>query len=123
MVVAIAAITMGCSGIEPVSDPAGGATYIELNVEPANTRIYIDDEYMGTVDGWHHQMVPIEPGHRRLKLDADGYIPQRLDVDIDEGRTVTVHARLEPDIATPDGEHLDDRDSGGDEVDPTRRQP
>lgn len=102
-------VVAGCSGFSTVSDRAGGGdTFIELDVEPSDATIFIDDEYMGTVDGWHHRMVPVEPGVRRLKIDADGHIAQRLDVDIDRGRTVTVRARLQPAITTPDGEQIDD---------------
>lgn len=99
----------GCSGFDTVSDTDGGGdTFIELDVEPETADIFIDGDYRGTVDGWHHRMVPVEPGHRRLKLDADGHVPQRLDVDIDEGRSVTVRVRLESSISTPDDAELDD---------------
>lgn len=101
----------GCSGIETAADrDRAGEAFIELDVEPETADIYIDDEYRGTVDGWHHQMVPVQPGHRRLKLRADGYVPQRFDVEVDQDRTVTVRVRLEPSISAPDGTDLDEED-------------
>ena len=111
MVVAFIGVAMGCSGFDTTRSAEEAAdSYIELDVEPETARVFVDDEYMGRADGWSHQMIPVDPGHRRLKIDAEGYLAQRLDVEVDRGRTVTVRARLEQDIQTPDGEQLDTED-------------
>lgn len=114
MVGAIIVVVTGCTGFQQAQSPTGD-TFVELDVEPSDAALFVDDDYMGTADGWQHGMVPVEPGLRRLKIDAEGYIPQRLDIDVDQGRTITVTARLEPEITTPDGEQLDEapqRDDG-----------
>ena len=91
-----------CSGIQPIDDPADSdESYLELEVEPETAEIYVDDDYQGTVDGWRDQVVPVEPGERRIELRAEGYITQRFDVEANEGRWVTLRARLEPDIDAP----------------------
>lgn len=122
MVWALAMLTAGCSGIEPIPDTNnGGQTFVELDVEPDDAEVFIDGEYTGRVNRWAHQMVPVEPGVRQLEIRADGYISQRFDVDIDEGRTVTLRTRLEPDIATPDGERLQPGDDDFDAVEDDER--
>lgn len=104
MVVAVTIVTVGCSGVDSVPDDGEtDEAYLELDVEPSSADIYLDGEYHGTVDGWHRQTVPVEPGDHRLELRADGYITQRLDVEVQQGRWVTVRTRLEPEIGTPDG--------------------
>lgn len=110
MVVAFVILIGGCSGFDTVPDDRADEAFVELDVEPEHADVYIDGDYRGTADGWHHGMIPVEPGHRRLKLEADGHVAQRFDVDVDEGRTVTVRVRLESEIAPPDQEEPEDGD-------------
>ena len=98
---------MGCTSVQTVSDEE--ESYLELDVEPANAQIYLDGDYHGTVDGWHHQVVPVEPGARRVELRAHGYITQRFDIDVPPGRWLTLRVRMERSI-----ESLDDGANDGD---------
>lgn len=116
MVGAVAMIVAGCSGVETVPDSGEeDESYLELEVEPTSAEIFIDGEYYGSVDGWRHQTIPVEPGHRRLELRADGHRSQRLDVEVEEGRWVTIRTRLEPEIETPDGGQRDADDKPDDD--------
>ncbi len=99
----IVTLVMGCSAVQPISEP-GDASYLEFDIQPETAEIYIDGDYSGTVDGWREQVVPIEPGHRRVELHAEGYISQRFDVEVDHGRWMTLRVRMEPVIEGPQPE-------------------
>ncbi len=103
-----------CSGVQTASDDEIEESYLEFDVEPADAEIYLDDDYQGSVDGWHEQVMPIEAGSRRLELSADGYISQRFDIDVNPGRWFTLRVRLEPAVEAPDPDEPLDED-GDDE--------
>ena len=103
----------GCSGIQTANEEGAPESYLEFDVEPKTAEIYLDDDFQGTVEGWHRQIMPIEPGQRRLELRAQGYISQRFDVDVDPDRWLTLRVRLEPTIDAPETDEAppsDERD-------------
>ncbi len=111
MVVLLVTFLTGCTTTATLShyDEEHGA-YLELDVEPKSAKIYIDGDYEGVVEGWHQQVVPVEPGERRLELRADGYIAQRFDLDVEEGHWLTLRARLEQAIEFPDEDQAPDEE-------------
>lgn len=112
MVWVIIALFAGCSAVQPMAEP-DDQSYLELDVEPPTAEIYIDDDYSGTVAGWREQVVPIAPGQRRVELRAEGYIAQRFDVDVGDGRWLTLRVRMEPVIDGPGAGDNDDDDDDG----------
>ncbi len=105
-------------------DDAVEQSYLELKVDPATAEIYIDDEYHGVVEGWREQVVPIAPGYRRLELRAQGYLPQRFDLDVNEDTWLTLRVKLEPAIDAPGGtQPSTPPDDGGDGYLPTPPHP
>jgi hypothetical protein len=102
--------------------------YLELRVQPSTARLYVDDEYRGVIERWRHQIVPLEPGLRRVEIRADGYITRRFDVPIEAGESWTLTLEM-----TRPLEDDPPRDSsrrarpiprpGHDEKEPWRRNP
>ena len=97
-----------CSGTQTRSQQE--QSYLEFDVVPQHATIYVDDQYQGEIHGWHQQVMPVEPGHRRIELRADGYLTQRFDLEVSTGRWLTLRARLQPTIDTPRPADADDDD-------------
>jgi hypothetical protein len=72
--------------------------YLRFDVEPHDAEIEIDEQYSGVVNGWAQNIVPVEPGHRRVTLRADGYITQRFDIEVAAGEEVTLQLEMEPSL-------------------------
>lgn len=119
MVWAFAPLWTGCSAVEPVADPhTGGESYLRLDVEPSTAEIYLDGDYHGTVDRWRGGVVPLQPGDRRLELRADGYVTQRFDLEVGEGRELTLRVQMERDIGAPVDLQQRDEDHPGPSEEP-----
>jgi hypothetical protein len=89
-------ILTGCTAVQRIPDrQASSKAYLRLDVEPPSTKIFIDAEYQGVVEGWVHQTVPVEAGQRRLELRADGFITRRFDVEFAPGEEVTMSVDME----------------------------
>jgi hypothetical protein len=98
------AIGPGCTAVQRISDPHDrGRGYLRLDVEPGNTRIYIDSEYQGVVNGWVAQTVLLEPGARRVELRAEGFITRRFDIEIGAGEQIVLTVDMERTIEHTDG--------------------
>ncbi len=107
------AALLGCTAIQPIDDRQ--EAFLELLVVPDTAEIFIDDEYVGVVNRWARQTVPVEAGYRRLELRADGYLTQRFDLDVTPGNMHTLRVRMEPDSHL--GPDLDAEDRASDEED------
>jgi hypothetical protein len=122
---ALVTVLTGCYSVQTMADDdAVEQSYLELKVEPATAEIFIDDEYQGIVERWREQVVPIEPGYRRLELRAQGYISQRFDLDVKEDTWLTLRVKLEPTIDVPGGESPSmERDNDSDDYLPAPPHP
>jgi hypothetical protein len=89
-------VVTGCTAVQRIPDrQESSRAYLRLDVEPSTTKIFIDSEYRGVVEGWVHQTVPVESGHRRLELRADGFITRRFDVELAPGEEATLSVEME----------------------------
>lgn len=88
----------GCTAVQRVSDTPSDRAFLRLDVQPTSTRIFIDTEYQGVVDGWAQQTVPVTPGDRMVELRADGFITRRFDVRVEAGQQVTLQVRMEREL-------------------------
>lgn len=88
---------LGCTGarLVPTRDgkPVG---FLRFEVQPTTAEVKIDEQYSGAIEKWTGGAIPVEPGLRRVTLMADGYISQRLDVEVAVGEEVTIVLSLEP---------------------------
>jgi hypothetical protein len=85
----------GYGGGREVSEPAGTGS-VRIRVKPASAKVYLDGTLMGTVDQFDglttHLAAPA--GSHRIKIEADGYAPLELPVDVEADRTVTARGSL-----------------------------
>lgn len=95
---------MGCSAGYVIQQDDGPRGYLQLDVEPADVQVEIDEKYSGVANGWVESTIPIAPGVRRVSLSADGYITQRFDLEIAPYEHVTLQLRLEPMLELPEPE-------------------
>lgn len=95
----IFAFVAGCTAVQRVSDaPSARVGYLRLNVEPVATRIYVDSEYRGLVQGWAAQTLVLQPGTRRVELRADGFMTRRFDIEVEADEQLMLDLRMEPDL-------------------------
>lgn len=103
---ALCMMVSSCTAVQRIEEPRRGAeSYLELQVEPSNGEIYVDDQFMGVINGWREQTIPIQPGVRRLEIRASGYLPQRFDLEVEPGSHLVLRARLEREIGAFDEQH------------------
>ncbi len=90
-------LACACASSPSTSSP-DAPSVLQVDVQPPDASIYIDDQYQGQIDGWRDGRIPIEPGARRVELRADDYLPQRFDIDVEPDAWLTLRVRLEPTI-------------------------
>lgn len=88
----LALLASGC--IDPGAGTADTAT-LRVRVEPDSARVSIDDRYVARARSLDTTPRAIEAGEHFLTIEADGYFPHDLAVDLPPGET-TVEVRLRP---------------------------
>ena len=77
--------------------PEVGSGGVRLEVQPAFAQIFVDGEYMGTVEDFHSATgLLIAAGGHRVEFRAPGYEPLVVDVRIAAGRWITYRGTLKP---------------------------
>jgi len=70
---------------------------MRLEVQPAFAQIFVDGEYVGTVEDLHSATgLLIAAGVHRVEFRAPGYEPLVVDVRIAAGRWITYRGALKP---------------------------
>ncbi len=70
---------------------------LRMHTEPPDARVRIDDRYSVSARTLAVQPRPLGVGHHQITVEAPGYFPHDLDVDLPEGETtVEVHLRPVP---------------------------
>ncbi|WP_133621699.1 hypothetical protein [Bradymonas sediminis] len=99
----------GCTAVQRISEPRRASSgYLRLEVEPADTLIYIDADYQGRVDGWAANTVLVKPGLRQVELRADGYITRRFDIEVAAGEQSFLKVSMEAELERLDGDLPDE---------------
>lgn len=78
----LALLAAGCPP-HPVTpaQPRGG---LLIEVEPSHARIYVDEQLVGDATTYAQRPLKLAPGHHRIKVLADGYYPEYLEVQVTE---------------------------------------
>ena len=84
------ATAMGCASGPSVR---GVRSTLLVRGEPAEARVYVDDEYAGTARALRTRPLPLPPGPHRLQVEHDGYFPYYGEVDLG-GVQQTIEIRL-----------------------------
>jgi len=70
---------------------------VRLEVQPAFAQIFVDGEYVGTVQDFPYATgLVIAAGVHRVEFRAPGYEPLVVDVRITAGRSITYRGALKP---------------------------
>jgi PEGA domain len=73
----------------------GAVATIVLQVQPSSAQIFVDGEYVGTVDDVQSELT-VAAGVHRVEFRAPGFDPIVVDVRVDAGRRITYRAALKP---------------------------
>jgi len=77
--------------------PEDGSGSVRLEVQPAFAQIFVDGEYVGTVEDFQSAAgLMIAAGVHRVEFRAPGYEPLVVDVRIAAGRRITYRGVLKP---------------------------
>ena len=79
----------------PSVPPEGDAAIIVLQVQPSSAQIFVDGQFVGTVDDLRSELA-VAPGVHRVEFRAPGYDPLVVDVRVDGGRRITYRGALKP---------------------------
>ena len=84
-------------GYTQPSYAAGADGELRLKVKPKDASVYVDGDYVGSVDDFDglFQRLSIARGPHHIEIQADGYSPLELDVQIESYRTVTYSGELQ----------------------------
>jgi len=99
MVDCYAAPVPGAIDVPPPSDvpafsPDDAATIV-LQVQPSSAQIFVDGEFVGTVDD-HASGLLVAPGVHRVEFRAPAFDPVVVDVRVAPGGRITYRASLKP---------------------------
>ena len=78
----------------PPAAPDEAATIL-LQVQPTSAQIFVDGEFVGTVDDLQSALI-VAPGVHRVEFRAPGYDPLVVDVRVAPGGRITYRASLKP---------------------------
>jgi hypothetical protein len=81
--------------ITPNSTMYGGIT---LEISPNDAQVFVDGEYVGQVSDFDGQNAPLNltAGQHRIQLNAQGYEPMTMDVNVTPGQLVPYRGDLQP---------------------------
>lgn len=102
----VALATASSCAHSPASAQARGL--LRLQIEPPDADLYVDHDYMGSVDGWRGQTLRLPSGLRMVEVRAPGYISQRFDVEIEPDVEVTLRLQMERELDRIDLENPTD---------------
>jgi hypothetical protein len=87
----------GYSGYGYEAGGYGGAAYGAVRIQgaPRDAQVYVDGYYAGIVDDFDgaFQRLTLEDGAHQIEIRAPGIPPAAFDVNIQPGKTITLHVR------------------------------
>jgi len=92
--VALAFALLACGAPGP---GAAATTSLRMTGSPADARVTIDDEIVGSLDMVEARGVALPPGKHRVSVEAPGYFPFDTIIEAKEGeKVVRLQAKLVP---------------------------
>ena len=84
------------SAMPPPQEPSAPQGNVRLDVEPVSAQVFVDGDYVGTVDDFWHSLAGLNlgAGPHRFEFRAAGYEPLIVDVKVEANRTITYSATL-----------------------------
>lgn len=94
-VVALLCAAAACSSHKPVAKIPTGK--ILLDVGPGHAHITIDEKLQGTASMYEKKPMKIPRGKHRLKLQADGYFPEYVEIEVtDSMKKIAIEMKKMP---------------------------
>jgi hypothetical protein len=101
-ILSLVLVVLGAPTVETAKEPG---THLYVRTIPPGAKILLDDQ-PGTTDGLFS---PITPGKHRVVVELDGFVPERREVEVPQGRITRVEVSLKkveavsstPGAATP----------------------
>ena len=101
----IGLLSLGCSAVQFVEKDKPFAL-LEVDCEPKDAAISIDGKVVGVAASFRDGVVPVLPGHHRVEISREGYLPYFFDLEARPGRSY----RLELDLLRDIDQELDERE-------------
>ena len=86
------ALALACGGAQK---PRAQPSALRTIVEPTNATVQVDEQFVGSARVLSKRPALLKPGRRRVTIEAPGYFPHDLEVQIAPGIT-TVEVKLRP---------------------------
>jgi hypothetical protein len=83
----LGAILLSVGGCQIESTLGKKPAYLELHVVPETARVVIDDESVGSARLLAASPHPLTPGKHFIEIEAKGYFPHDLELDLPSGLT------------------------------------
>lgn len=82
--------------IRPVPKPVGPAGYLELNVAPRDSDVYVDGKFMGKSSRFagSAEYISVTHGKHSVSLRREGFITQNFVIDVKAGKIVELDVTL-----------------------------
>jgi hypothetical protein len=108
VVLAVALGVTACAAVQ-TGAPREELALLEVDCQPADAEVWVDDHYLGKITEWRGGIVPLPPGEHRVMITADGYRAYRRDLSAKSGRSYRLALDLVPDLDTEDVALEEDR--------------
>lgn len=93
----LAALSAKGYKVSPSTGTIAGTGIISVASEPDQASVYLDDHLIGATDV---NIPSLEPKKYTVRIEKDGFIPWKKDVDVREGLVSEIQARLFPALPT-----------------------
>ena len=97
VLVAICALS-ACSAVQFVSDGESDHALLEVDCNPPDATVVIDETTLGLVSDRLGGTFPVRPGKHQVEVVRDGYYPYRFDLEAKPGRSYRLALDLVPDL-------------------------
>ena len=89
----VASLALGSLGCAARQHPNTKTAGLRTVVEPPGAIVQVDEHFVGAARVLDKRPAPLEPGKHRVTVEAPGYFPHDLEVDLAPGVT-TVNLKL-----------------------------
>lgn len=71
-----------------------GVASLTIHSTPPDAKVFVDGVYLGELQRWREQTIPVAADAKRLELKAEGYYPHRRDLRLEDGRSYQLDVSL-----------------------------
>lgn len=90
-----ALLLLGASACAGAQKPKGPPAELRVVAEPESASVQVDERFVGTARVLDKRPAKVSPGRKHVTIEAVGYFPHDLEVDLPTGVT-TLKIKLRP---------------------------